>query len=412
MLRQGSLRDERRRRSLLEDAAVAADDVTAPKPRRTSKASETYAELARMDCHARWSDFVPLRNWTVAAFLAAGLTSIAALQTAYFFVTQAEIWTAGELSVLDLARAESLAGWFVTLSLFAAAVLSFFVYSVRRYRLDDYRGRYRVWLWGGGLWLVMSIDASADLRGAVQAACIALSGRVGPLDGITWWLAPWSLAVLGLSLRMVLDMRGCRTATASLLIGLALLPVGLVLRRVPLPLAARELVMIASGCWLTGCWLLLFGQLTYARHVLLDAHGQLPVRAPKPKREKKAKPPAEAASKDSGKSAGTGIKRRDDLTTRIDPAHSSSIRPANSGIDLQKPAASSSGSVRPLPTAAKMTVGASSAAAAKPSAAPAKATQFINGRDEDDDSRPSNKLSRAERKRLRKQQRTGQYDDE
>ena len=206
MLRQGSLRDERRRRSLLEDASAAADDGARAKPRRTSKASEAYTELARTDCHVRWSDFVPLRNWTVAAFLAAGLAPIAALEAAYHFVSQTELWTTGELLALDLARADSLAGWFVTLVLFAAAALSLFVYSVRRCRLDDYRGRYRVWLWGSGMWLVMSIDAAADLRGAAQAACVALSGRVGPLGGVAWWLAPWSLLVAWLGVRMVLDM--------------------------------------------------------------------------------------------------------------------------------------------------------------------------------------------------------------
>jgi hypothetical protein len=412
MLRQGSLRDERRRRSLLEDAAVAAEDSVIAKPRRSARASETYTEMARADCHARWSDFVPLRNWTIAAFLAAGLASIAVLEVAYFFVSRTEPWTGGGLAALDLARAESLAGWFVALTLFAAAVLSLFVYSVRRYRLDDYRGRYRVWMWSGTLWLVMSIDAAADLRGAVQAVCIALSGHIGPLDGIVWWLAPWSLLVAWLGVRMVLDMRGCRTATGSLCVGLGLLPASLVVRQIHLPLAARDLAMITAGCWLVGCWLLLFAHAAYARHVLLDAHGQLPVRAPRPKREKKARPAADAASKDTGKTAGNGIKRRDDLTTRIDPAHSSSFRAATSGIDLQKPAGHSSGNVKPLPAAAKISVGASSAAAAKPPAAPAKVTQFISGRDEEEDSRPAHKLSRAERKRLRKQQRGGRDEDE
>jgi hypothetical protein len=401
MLRQGSLRDERRRRSLLEDAAVAADDGPTARPRRTSKTNETYTELARNDCHARWSDFVPLRNLTVAAFLTAGLASIAALETAFFFASQTELWSSGKLAALDLARADSLAGWFMTLAMFAAAVLSLFVYSVRRYRLDDYRGRYRVWLWGGWLWLVMSIDASADLRSAVQAACIALSGRVGPLDGMVWWLAPWSLLVAWLGVRMVLDMRGCRTATASLLVGLALLPWGLILRQVELPLAARELAMITCGCWLLGGWLLLFGNVASARHVLLDAHGRLPIRAPMPRREKKAKAPAEESSKDSGKAASNSAKRRDDLTTRIDPAHNTSFRPATSGIDLQKTVAAGYG--KPQPAATKVTTGQS------PS--PPKVTQFIGGRDDDEPQR-SGKLSRAERKRLRKQERAGRFDDE
>jgi hypothetical protein len=268
-------------------------------------------------------------------------------------------------------------------------------------------------MWGGALWLVMSIDAAGDLRSAVQAVCITLSGRVGPLGGIVWWLAPWSLLVAWLGVRMVLDMRGCRTAIVSLCVGLGLLPASLVLRQVHLPLAAGELAMITAGCWLVGCWLVLFAHVAFARHVLLDAHGQLPVRAPKPKREKKSKPPADENSKDSGKTTGNGIKRRDDLTTRIDTAHSSSYRAATGGIDLQKPAGQSGGNVKSLPAAAKMTIGASSAAAsAKPPAAPAKVTQFISGRDEEEHSRSSQKLSRAERKRLRKQQREGRYDDE
>jgi hypothetical protein len=408
MLRQGSLRDERRRRSLLEEA-VAADDGTTTKPRRTSKASETYTDLARTDCHARWSDFVPLRHLTVAAVLAAGLLSIAALESAYYFVSQTEIWATGELEALDLARADSLAGWFMTMTSLAAAVLSLFIYSVRRCRVDDYRGRYRVWLWGGGLWLVMSIDAVADLRGAIQAACIALSGRVGPLDGAAWWLAPWSLLVAWLGVRMLLDAWACRSAAASLLVALALLPMGVILRQLQLPLANSELLMITSGCSLVGGWLLLFAQVAYARHVLLDAHGKLPVRAPKPKREKKAA--STDAEKDSGKAAGNGVKRRDDLTTRIDPPHSSSYRPATSGIDLQK-ASSQSNSAKPQPAAARMTVGVSATTGSgKAAASPSKVTQFVSGR-EDDEPRGSNKLSRAERKRLRKQQRADRYDDE
>jgi hypothetical protein len=170
--------------------------------------------------------------------------------------------------------------------------------------------------------------------------------------------------------------------------------------------------MITSGCWLVGCWLLLFGHVAFARHVLLDAHGQLPIRASKPQREKKPKASTEEASKDAVKATGNGSKRRDDLTTRIDPPHGASYRPATSGIDLQKPAGPSNGNIKPQPAATKLTVGASSTASAKVASPPAKATQFISGRAEEDDARPSHKLSRAERKRLRKQQRAGGDDDE
>ena len=59
-----------------------------------------------------------------------------------------------------------------------------------------------------------------------------------------------------------------------------------------------------------------------------------------------------------------------------------------------------------------MTVAASTAGGAKPPSPSAKNSQFISGRDEDDEPQGSHKLSRAERKRLRKQQGAGRDEDE
>jgi hypothetical protein len=101
----------------------------------------------------------------------------------------------------------------------------------------------------------------------------------------------------------------------------------------------------------------------------------------------------------AGKTVASSAKRRDDLTTRIDPPHTTPFQPASSGIDLQRSAAARGNAAK-------------APAAVKPAIASAKSpTQFINGAD-DEESPPSNKLSRAERKRLRKQQRADRFDDE
>jgi hypothetical protein len=345
--------------------------------------------------------------------LGAGLLTIAVLEVAYYFAAGIDLWAAGELRSLDLARADSLAGWFAALVMFATAVLSLFIYSVRRYRLDDYRGRYRVWLWGALVWLAMSIDAVADLRGAVITLGVELSGRTGPGGGVLWWLAPWGLVVFWFGLRMLLDVRGCRTATASFLFGFTVLSAGCLLSRLSqlsLSLDPRHGVMLAVGCWLAASWLLFFAHVAFARHVLLDAHGQLPIRAPKQKRQKKSHDAAGDSAK-AAKPAGTAAAKRDDLTTRIDPPHTGAFRPATSGVDPGR-SPSQGGQIRPPAVAAKVTVGAShSASPAKPAAQATKtATQFVSGRD--DDPALSHKLSRAERKRLRKQQRSMGHDDE
>jgi hypothetical protein len=326
---------------------------------------------------------------------------IVALEVGYYFAAQSSWWNAGELRALDLQRPDSLAGWFAALVMFSTAVAACFVYSVRRYRLDDYRGRYRLWLWGASLWMLMSIDAVADLRGAVRFAGIAASGRIGPLDGLLWWLAPCATMFAWCGVRMVLDVRACRTATTALLIGMVAMGGGVALPQFSIPVSDLISVMILSGCWLVGCWMLLCAHVSFARHVLLEAHGKLPARPAKPKREKKAK---QAAGDDKATTkSGANVKQRDDLTTRVDPPQASSYRPATSGIDLQKASASGRGNTQVV------------APTSKPQAAPANSSsRFIGGYGEDDDDggSQSRKLSRAERKRLRREQRAGRMGDD
>ncbi len=411
MLRQGSLHD-RRRRSLLEDTTSTPDAPGGGKSRRASKAAENYTQPARSECHARWSDFVPLRNWTLAALFASGLAVIAALQAAYYFAVESPLWTAGSLAAVDLTRADSLAGWCSAVLMLASAMTAAFIYSVRRYRLDDYRGRYRVWLGASVLWAIMSIDGLADLRSAVSALGVALSGYAGPGDGVVWWLAPWSILMMWFGLRMVLDVRACRTATASLALGFAAITAGFVVPQLSLGLVADHAVMLTAACALLGRWLLFCGQVAFARHVILEAHGRLPIREARPKRDKKKAEPALDEAAAGGKATPNSTKRRDDLTTRIDPPHTT-FQPATVGVDLQRPSVPTSAAAKSQPAGATAPARVAAAAgSARPAAVATKSpTRFIGGPG-DDEEPTSQKLSRAERKRLRKQQRDERDDDE
>ena len=98
-----------------------------------------------------------------------------------------------QLAALDIAAKGSLACWFSSLLLLAAAVMAMLVYAVRRHRTDDYQGRYRVWLWAAGCWLLMATDQAASLREAFQAAMIALTGTPLLGDGTLWWVAAYVL---------------------------------------------------------------------------------------------------------------------------------------------------------------------------------------------------------------------------
>ena len=176
----------------------------------------------------------------------------------------------------------------------------------------------------------------ADLHSAISALGISISGWTGPMEGLTWWLAPWSLVLLYLGLRMLFDVRACRTATVSLLAACGGLIAAFVLPQIQLGIESAQTTMLTAGCSLVGTWLLFFAHTAFARHVLLDAHGQLPLRIPKPKREKaKPEPTGDNKPKSSATSSSVAAKDRNDLTTRVDPPHASAFHPASSGIDLR-----------------------------------------------------------------------------
>jgi hypothetical protein len=407
MLRHGSLRDDRRRRSLLEDAAAGPEPGNSGKSRPASHDAETYTARARSECHARWSDFIPLRNWSMAGLLAIGLVVAGILEAGYYFAVRTTVWSTGGIAAIDLAQNGSIAAWWSTLVTLSCAVLALFIYSVRRYRLDDYRGRYRVWLGGGALWTLMSLDGIADLKSAIRTVGVELSGHTGPGNGMVWWFAPWSLSVAWFGLRTLIDVRGCRTAMVSLVLAFCLMTIGFVLPRSSMSIVEDVGVMVTVACWLVGQWLLLFAHMAFARHVLLEAHGRLPIRATKPKREKKKSQSATPES--SGESKTTAAaRRRDDLTTRIDPPHT---KPSpTTAIGVETPRSAPVGAPAGASNSRTTTTGR---AAATPAASTMKpSVQFIGGRDDEAPGRRGQKMSRADRKRLRKQQRGEELDDD
>src|SRR5204863_398638 len=65
---------------------------------------------------------------------------------------------AAHLAALDVAARGSLAAWYASVLLLAATGWSFIVFAIRAHRVDDYRGRYRVWLWTTAALAWLSLD--------------------------------------------------------------------------------------------------------------------------------------------------------------------------------------------------------------------------------------------------------------
>jgi hypothetical protein len=297
-------------------------------------------------------------------------------------------------------RGGALANWLSSFAFILAAVGSVLIYTVRRHKLDDYRGSYRLWLWCAAAWLVMSIDATANLHAPFSRALAHISGWSMLADGALWWIAVWGSILAVLSLRLVLELRECRPAQVAIAGTSLLWVVGLAIDYGWFPaIPLRHAATAAIGCRLLGQITLLLGIGVYARHVLLDAEGLLTHRPSRPRREKPAKKPkAEKQSATQTAPAAESAKK----TSRVDPPHKPAV-----------PVSQQAGPVWSRDRAAANRSADDDEGETDSRHDNRRSSYASYGDDEDDDSYGDNrKLSKAERKRLRKQMRRQERDEE
>ncbi|MEX0937820.1 MAG: hypothetical protein WDZ59_08155 [Pirellulales bacterium] len=253
-----------------------------------------YTAAAAVSQHARVSDLVPRRYRTIALGFGVGAVLIAALETAYAYARPVAAQLGEQaFGALDLASGSSVASWFGAMLLAASALVSGLIYIVRRHRIDDYPGRYRVWLWAAITLAVISLSATSSFHSTLAALTVYASGWTGWRSGTLWWLLPGAAVGLYVGVRVLLDVRECRLGLASLVLATIAWSTALVMS---LTGSAADVtgVMAASGATLGGHLLLLAGLVGYARYVLLDAENLLPPRktAAKAKAADASKSPA------------------------------------------------------------------------------------------------------------------------
>lgn len=254
-----------------------------------------------MDEQPRLTDLIPMR-WSIYVLaLLAGLALIAGFEGLYVWgLRLAHLTHDGCIAAFDLDSEGSLASYFSATVLLFAGLVAILVYTVRRHRTDDYQGRYRVWLWTAFCCFVMSVDEGSSLHEGFKEMMTVVTGTRILGDGSIWWVIPYGFLIGSVGTRLLVETHRCRLSTACL-IGTATCFAVAILGQMDLIMrdqGARE-VMVEEGAEMVGDLLLLFGMMLHARYVLLDAKGLLPVR--KPKAAKASKP--KAASKKTAKAA-------------------------------------------------------------------------------------------------------------
>ena len=289
-LRGGPL-DDRRRRLLSEETKSTrgvreADSDESPAEPRRAAATNTR-ETAYMDSYPRLIDLIPHKRSTLAILFLAGIAVVAGLETLYHFMPQ---WSAGttdgRIAAFDLDGEGSLAVWFSSTTLSAAGLVALLIYAVRQHKADDFHGHYRVWLWASAVWFLMSIDECGSLHEGFKELMTVATGQRLLGDGSVWWIGAYGLLGGAIGLRLLLEMRVCWSSTSTLVLALGCYVVAIVTQlQFILPESGARGVMLEEGCEMVGNLLLLLSMLLHARYVTREAEGLTPAKASKTQRK-------------------------------------------------------------------------------------------------------------------------------
>ena len=265
-------RDGRRRRVLNEEvlggsaafSAAAVDAADVPR----------YGEQANIEHHPQVSDFVPRKRRTVVVLLAAALVVVAASQAIAHFAPQFSA-PSGPLPAGTIQQiSEGTLKWLSAVSLLAAALGARLIHSLRRHRVGDVRGQYRVWKWVEMGCVALSADAVIGLHGLAAAAGATATGWSLTSTAVEWWLAPLALAVAWIGVRFVKELAECRGAMIAATPALLCYAVGIAgaagWSAEPLGVWSNVLLSAAPAA---GHCFALAALLTYARYVVLDVQG-------------------------------------------------------------------------------------------------------------------------------------------
>jgi hypothetical protein len=288
--RSSGQRNNRRRRLLAEEI-YSGDAVSVSSNSSCDsiavKQTDHYGDPSFLDEQMRLIDLVPRRLAILALWLGAGLAIISSLEFLHTWQTGlATTIAGGQFAAFDLTRTGCLGSWFASLLLLAASMAAALTYAIRRHRTDDYRGRYRIWLWAALCCFFAATDVAANLHESFRQIMIHLTNTRIWGDGTLWWIIPGVLVFGALAARLVLDMRPCRLSITVFFLAAAgyLVSAGMELGLVSIGDSVQT-VMIKAGAAMFGHLMLLMSMTINARFVIMDAEGFLPRREPKPQKE-------------------------------------------------------------------------------------------------------------------------------
>ena len=257
--------------------------TTAPTIRREpsrqdprAQRSGNYGKAEFLEQQPYAAKLIPTRGLVFVVLLGLGIGVVAALELLYLWVPQITHSASRRIAAFDLSGPGSLATWFRSILAAWAGVWAILVYSIRRFKVDDYRGRYRIWLWVALACWLMSLDQTAQLRWAFRDLMVATTGVPVSGTGAFWWIVPYVLISAAVGVPLLAEMRPSRLSTTTIVLAALCYLLATAARFDWFVVDdQRQRVMIEHGAIVFGNFLFFIAITLYSRHVLLDAQGLL-----------------------------------------------------------------------------------------------------------------------------------------
>ena len=285
-----SPRMDRRRRAIREGLAATAElsDEGRVSPTRTvrhvvdledqpkKERGAAYSHSVRRACQHRLVQFIPVRRLSLTGAIAASVAIPLVLMTLHYciFVNGALAWSRHPMStLLNANNPRSLAAWLSSHLWLLCLTATIFTFRLRKHKLDDYEGEYRLWFWLVFTCVIGSIDSTTRLTELFGAALDRWSQlHVGWTGGAIVQATLATLVGL-LGLRLCSELK---TVPASLVLWLAGLgcwatsaALGQSLLRIDISPPMRE--WLKASLWLGGLTSIWLAGLLYLRSIFMEA---------------------------------------------------------------------------------------------------------------------------------------------
>jgi hypothetical protein len=277
-------RMDRRRRVLLDaSSAQQAENASARRPATTAtpgepgtKKSAGYSQDVRQACGTRLVQLIPVRRRSFIALIATSIMITSSLLLVHYlvYVNGRLPWFGHPLAItVDLTHPQSIASWLgghLWLLCLGTTILTF---QLRRHKLDDYSGEYRLWFWLVITCVLANLDSTTHISELFGAGLDKWTRANIGWSGKAVVLATMSTLVGMLGLRLCSELKSVPLSLVCWLIGLVAWAGSAALSQEKFlaDLAVQTRFWLRASLWLGGLTSIWIAAVAYLRYVYMDA---------------------------------------------------------------------------------------------------------------------------------------------